>query len=140
MFSLVWIYNIQSWNFDHKHFYQISTTQIRLVQMENLDIISAAALLTRNYTNKNLQGLWNEILCIFVARVKQVRTGPSCRIFFWPSTLTARSSAVVWPTETHSTSLERSKPLLFTQYLSKSPFNVYFISIQSDLISIVFVK
>ena len=55
-----------------------------------------------------------------------------------PPTLTARSSTALWPTETHSTSLERSKHLLLAQSLSKSlpALLTYFISVQSDLISI----
>ena len=72
------------------------------------------------------------------ARAKRVRTGPLGRIFCWPPTLTACSSSALWPTETHSTFLERSKPPLLTQSLSKSlaALLMYFISIQSDLISI----
>ena len=48
------------------------------------------------------------------------------------------SSAVLLPRKTHSTSLERSKPPLLTQTLSKSlgALLVYFISVQSTLISI----
>ena len=73
-------------------------------------------------------------------RVIRVRTGPLGRIFFWPSTLMAGSSAALWPTETHSTSFKRSKPPLLTQALSKSlvALLMYFVSIQSTLISIVF--
>ena len=76
------------------------------------------------------------------ARVIRVRTGPLGRIFFWPPTLMAGSSAALWPTETHSTSLERSKPPLLTQALFKSleALLMYFISIQSTLISIVFIS
>ena len=60
------------------------------------------------------------------------------KLFFKPTTLIAGSSAALWPTETHSTSFERSKPLLLTQYLSKSleALSIYFISVQSTLISI----
>ena len=54
----------------------------------------------------------------------------------------AGSSAALWPTETHSTSLERSKPPLLTQALFKSleALLMYFISVQSTLISIVFIS
>ena len=38
--------------------------------------------------------------------------------FFWPPTLTARSSASLWPSETQSTSLERSKPPLLIDLVS----------------------
>ena len=58
--------------------------------------------------------------------------------FFKPPTLIVGSSAALQPTETHSTSLERSKPFLLTQALFKSlaALLTYFISVQSDLISI----
>ena len=54
----------------------------------------------------------------------------------------AGSYAAIWPTATHSTSLERSKPPLLTQILSKSlrVFFMYFNSIQSTLISIGFIS
>ena len=47
------------------------------------------------------------------------------------------SSAALWPKETYSTSLERSKPLLLTYFLFKSLAALlrYFISSQSTLIS-----
>ena len=72
-------------------------------------------------------------------RTRITRAGPFGRNFFKPPTLMAGSSAVLWPTKTHSTSLERSKPPLLTQTLSKSlvALLVYFISVQSTLISIV---
>ena len=75
-------------------------------------------------------------------RTRITRAGPFGRIFFKPPTLMAGSSAVLWPTKTHSTSLERSKPLLLTQTLSQSlaALLVYFISIQSTLISIGFIS
>ena len=52
------------------------------------------------------------------------------------------SSAIIRATETYSTSLERAKPYQLTQALSKSlgAFLRYFISVQSDLNSIVFIK
>ena len=76
------------------------------------------------------------------ARTRITHAGPFGRIFFKPPTLMAGSSAAICPTETHSTSLERSKPPLLTQALSKSleALLMYFISIQSTLISIVFIS
>ena len=67
------------------------------------------------------------------------RAGLIGRIFFKPPTLKAGSSVALQPTETHSTSLEISKPPLLTQSLFKSlaALLIHFISIQSDLISIV---
>ena len=72
------------------------------------------------------------------ARVIRVRTGPFGRIFLKPPTLMAGSSAVLWPTKTHSASLERSKPPLLTHTLFKSlaALLMFSITIQSDLISI----
>ena len=60
--------------------------------------------------------------------------------FFKPPTLLAGSSAALQLTETHSTSLERSKPPLLTQSLFKSLVGLlrYSIPIQKDLISIGF--
>ena len=83
-----------------------------------------------------------KILPIGPAQAKQIRTGPLGRIFFKPPTLMAGSSAVLWPTKTHSTSLERSKPPLLTQTLSKSlaALLMHFISLQSTLISIGFIS
>ena len=80
-----------------------------------------------------------KILPIASVRTRFARAGPIGRIFCWHPTLTAGSYAVLWPTETHSTSLERSKPLLLTQSMSKSlaALLIHFISVQSDLISIV---
>ena len=62
--------------------------------------------------------------------------------FFFTSLFDTRSSAALWHTVTHSTSLERSKPPLLTQFLSKSlaALLVYFISVQSTLISIGFIS
>jgi len=73
---------------------------------------SAARLLNRNWVNKEGLDLSKEVLWVW--------TWPISRIFCWPPTLTACSFAVLWPTRTHSTSLERSKPPLLTQSLSKS--------------------
>ena len=61
-----------------------------------------------------------KILPISPARAIRVRTGAIGRILCWPPTLTACKTAALWPTETHSASLERSKPLLLTKSLSKS--------------------
>jgi len=54
-------------------------------------------------------------------RTRVVRGGPRGRIFFRSPTLTACTSAALRPTETHSTSLERSKPHPPTQSPSKRP-------------------
>ena len=68
------------------------------------------------------------------------------KIFCWSAwfepTLPTCNFAVLWPTKTHSTSLERSKPLLLIQTLSKSlaALLMYFISFQSTLISIGFIS
>ena len=56
-----------------------------------------------------------EILPISLVQAKWVRTGPIGRNFFSPPTLTACRCAALSSTETHSTSLKRSKPLLLTQ-------------------------
>ena len=126
---------------------------------------SAARLLDSIWVNKGGLDLSKEVLWVFVgqrtaelpaikvgdlkkilpngpARVIRVRTGPLGRIFFWPPTLMTGSSAALWPIETHSTSLKRSKPPFLTQALSKSleALLMYFISIQSTLISIVFIS
>ena len=55
-----------------------------------------------------------------------------------PSFLTACNFVASWPTDTHSTSLERSKPSLLTQSLFKSlkALLMYFIFVESNLISI----
>ena len=64
--------------------------------------------------------------------------GRSAEFFFKPPTLMACSYASLWPTETHSTSLERSRSLLLKSFLSKSLATLlsYFISVQSTLILI----
>ena len=87
-------------------------------------------------------GVYQKILLIGPARAKRVRTWLIGIIFFWPPILTACRSTALWPTETHSTSLERSKPPLLTQTLSKSlaVLLMYFISVQSTLISIEFIS
>ena len=128
-------------------------------------IKSAARFLDRFWVNKGSLDLSKEVLWVFVgqrtaelpaikvgglkkilpnglARVIRVRTRPLGRIFFKPPTLMAGSSAVLWSTKTHSTSLERSKVPLLTQTLSKSlaALLVYLISVQSTLISIGFIS
>ena len=138
---------------------------MRVFWMEIKYIKSASRLLNRARVNKGGLYLLKEVLWVSVgqraaelpaikvggqkkilpngpARVIRVRTGPLGRIFFWPPTLMAGSSAALWPTETHSTSFKRSKPPLLTQVLSKrlEALLRYFISIQSDLISIVFIN
>ena len=141
----------------------INPVNMRVLWMKIEYIKSAARLLDRVWVNKAGFDLSKEVLWVFVgqrtaelpaikvgglkkilpngpARVIRVRTGPLGRIFFKPPTLMAGSSAVLWSTKTHSTSLERSKPPLLTQTLFKSlaVLLMYFVSIQSDLISIVF--
>ena len=73
------------------------------------------------------------------ARVSQVRAGQSAEFFFKSPTLIVGSSVALQPKDTHSTSLERSKPPLLTQSLSKSleALLMYFISVHITLISIV---
>ena len=87
-------------------------------------------------------GGFEKILPSSPVRTRITRSGLFGRIFFTPPTLMAGSSAVLWPTKTHSTSLERSKPPLLTQILFKSlaALLVYFISVQSTLISIGFIS
>ena len=76
------------------------------------------------------------ILPIGLVQIQLAHAGPIGRIFFQPPTLMAGSSATLQLTETHSTSLERSKPHLLTQTLFKSlaALLMYFISKQMDLI------
>ena len=74
-------------------------------------------------------------------RSAQVRAGQAEELFFIPPTLIAGSSVALQPIETHSTSLERSKPLLLTQSLFKSleALLMYLISVHNSLISIVLI-
>ena len=138
---------------------------MRVLWMEIKCIKSAARFLDSNWVNKGGLDLSKEVLWVFVGQrtaelpavkfggLKKIlpsgpvwalfaRTGPISRIFCWPPTLTAGSYAALWSTETHHTFLERSKPPLLTQSLSKSlaALLTYFISIQIDLISIVSIK
>ena len=119
------------------HPYYISPIEMRSLWMEIKCVKSATRLLDRIWVNKGGLDLSKEVLWVSVgqraavlqavkvggqkkilpicpARVMRVRTGPLGRKSFWHPTLTACSSAALWPTETHNTSLERSKPLLLT--------------------------
>ena len=80
-----------------------------------------------------------KILSIGPVWTRFARAGQIGRNLFWPPTLTARTSAALWPTETHSTSLKRSKPPVLTQFLFKhlAVLLMYFISVQIILISLV---
>ena len=143
------------------HPYLINNIEMRSLWTEMKYIKSAARLLDRGWVNIKGLDLSKEVMWVSVgqraaelpaikvggqkkilpnspARVIWVRTGPLGRIFFKPPTLMAGSSVALWPTKNHSSSLERSKTPLLTQTLSKSlaALLVYFISIQSTLISI----
>ena len=121
----------------------INPIEMRVLWMEIKYTKSAARLLNRVWVNKggldvSKEVLWDsvgqrvavlqavkvggqkEILPIARVRTRIARAGLIGRIFFWPPTLTACKTAALWPTETHSTSLERSKPPLLTQSLYKS--------------------
>ena len=63
-----------------------------------------------------------KILPIGPARAKRVRTRPLGRIFCCPPTLTAGSYAALWPSETHSTSVD----VVFVQE-SSSTFKVFYL-------------
>ena len=149
----------------YRHPYLINTIEMRSLWMEIKYIKSTARLLDRDWVNKGGLDLSKEVLWVSVGqraadlravkvggqqiilpislvRTRFARAGLIGRIFCWPLTLTAHRFAALWPTETHSTSLERSKPPLLTQSLFKSlaVLLMYFISIHSDLISIEFIK
>ena len=47
---------------------------------------------------------------------KNVASNPKCQLFFWPQTLTVRSFATLWDTETYNTSFERSDVWLLSGY------------------------
>ena len=163
--SIFWFIDTYTGAKKYWHPYLINTIEMRSLWTEIKYIKSAARVLNRNCVSKGGLDLSKEVLWVSVgqratkilalevggwkkdmpispARAVRVRTGAIGRIFFWPPTLTAHRSAALWPTETHSTSLKRSKPPLLTQTLSKSltVLLMYLISIQSDLISIVFIK
>ena len=141
--------------------YYISPIEVRSLWTKMKYVRSAARLLNRNCVNKRGLDLSREVLWVSIgqwatdlqavkvggqkkilpispARAIRVRTGAIGRIFFLPPTLTACKTAALWPTETHSTSLERSKSPLLTQSMFKSlaALLTYFFSVQSDLISI----
>ena len=124
------------------HPYYISPIEMRSLWTEMKYIKSAARLLDRDWVNKrgldlSKKVLWvsfgqralelqavkigsqQKILPSGLVRTRFARAGPIGRIFCCPPTLKACSSGALWPTDTHSTSLERSKPLLLTEYLFK---------------------
>ena len=139
----------------------INTIEMRVLWMEIKYIKSASRLLDRAWVNKGGLDLSKEVLWVSVGqraaeqpaikvggqkkilpsgpvRTRFACAGPLGRFFSQTPTLMAGSSAAIWPTETRSTSLERSKPPLLTQTLSKrlAALLLYFISVQIDLISI----
>ena len=124
----------------------ISPIEMRVLWTEIKYTKSAARLLDRVWVNKRGLDLSKEVLWVFSAERPGSNPDHPRRAvrqnFFKPPTLMAGSSAVLWPKKTHSTSLERSKPPLLTQTLSKSlaALLVYFISVQSTLISIGFIS
>ena len=136
----------------HKY---ISTNEMKSLWMEIKCIKSAARLLNIDCVNKGGLDLSKEVLWVSVdqraavlravkvggqkkilpiapVRTRIARAGLIGRIFFWPPTLTACKTAALWPTEAHSTSLERSKPPLLTQSMSKNlaALLIHFISVQ----------
>ena len=121
------------------HPYYISPIEMRSLWMEIKCVKSATRLLDRIWVNKGGLDLSKEVLWVSVgqraAEIRAVKVGGqrknlpagpvrtrfACagllgRIFFQPPTLTAGRSAALWPTEIHSTSLERSKPPLLTHF------------------------
>ena len=107
--------------------YLINTIEIRSLWKETKYIKSAGRLLDRDYVNRrgldfSKEVLWvsvgqraaelqavklggqQKILPISQVRARFARTGLISRIFCWPPSLTACSSAALWPKETHSTS------------------------------------
>ena len=72
---------------------------------------------------------------------EKLTPGRLAEFFFKPPPSMADSSAALRPTETHSTSLERSKPPLLTQSLFKSleALLTYFVFFHTTLISIVLI-
>ena len=142
----------------------INPIEMRVLWTEIKYIKSAARLLDRVWVNKGGLDLSKEVLWVFVGqrtaelpaikvgglkkilpsgpvRTRITRGGPFGRIFYKPPTLMAGRSAAIWPTATHSTSLERSKPPLLTQSLSKSlkALLLHFIPVQNTLISMGFI-
>ena len=134
---------------------------MRVLWTEIKYIKSAARLLNINWVNKQGLDLSKEVLWVSFgqrgAELPAVKVGglkknlviqpiadESClNLAEWqnislPSTLTASSSAAHCLTETHSTSLERSKPYLMTKslYQSLAALLGCFIFVQNILISI----
>ena len=139
----------------------INTIEMRVLWMGIKYIKSASRLLDRAWVNKGGLDLSKEVLWVSVGqkaaelpaikvggqkkilpsgpvRTRITRARPFGRIFFKLPTLMAGSFAVLWPTKTHSTSLKRSKPPLLTQtlFMSLAALLVYFMFVQSTLISI----
>ena len=117
------------------HRYWISSIEMRVFWTEIECLKSAARLLNRDYVNRKGLDLSKEVLWVFVGqraaeiravkvggwkkilpsspvRTRIARAGPSSRIFFQTSFFD--SSPALWPTKTHITSLEISKPSLLT--------------------------
>ena len=98
----------------------INTIEMRVLWMEIKYIKSASRLLNRAWVNKGGLDLSKEVLWVSVgqraAELLAIKIGGQkkfcqmAKFFFKPLTLTARRSAAPWPTETHSTFFERSKP------------------------------
>ena len=141
------------------HPYYISPIEMRSLWMEIKCVKSATRLLDRIWVNKGGLDLSKEVLWVSVgqraADLRALKVGGQKKFYrlarfepaspamgrsahlFWHPTLTAHRFDALWPKEIHSTSLERSKPLLLTQSLFETlaALLTYFISIQSDLIS-----
>ena len=130
----------------------INPIEMRVLWTEIKYIKSAARLLDRVWVNKGGLDLSKEVLWVFVGqrtaelpaikvgglkkilpsgpvRTRITRAGPFGRIFFWPPTLMAGSSTALWPTETHSTSLERSKSPLLKSFIDNPyPLLIHFVN------------
>ena len=98
--------------------------------MEIKCIKSAARLLDIDCVNKGGLDLSKEVLWVSVGQ-----RAAALQVISPVRAIRVRTGAIC------STSLERSKPLLLTQSLSKSlvALLIHFISVQSDLISIVLI-
>ena len=104
---------------------------MRLLWTEIKCIISAARLFNKDSVNKKGLDLSKEVLWVSkgqrIAVLRAIKVGDPKKIcqlprfepalptlgwlaeyFFLPPTLTAHKTAALWPTQTHSTSLERS--------------------------------
>ena len=118
--------------------------------MEMKYLKDAARLLNRDYVNRRGLDLSIDLLCVSVGQ--KAAELPAIKIGGLKKNSADRPSAgkvdsnradrpkalLLFDPETHSTSIERSKPLLLTQSLSKSleALLMYFISVQISLISI----